>query len=193
MQVSLKSNLDQFRKDLKFNTPKAIARASQASINRTAATLRTQARREIADEVQPRRGGQGAIGKLIVIRKATGRGEGSQTANIDFAEMGVPVEATKQASIRKVRGKAGRYRVKVKSQSLVKAFKLGDDSKPLFIRSKGKLKRLYSHTLIQEATKAEVWEKLEARAPGLFIPQFLRLVDIFDGFDKLTNSGGRRR
>lgn len=189
----MKSDLERVGRQIRNNSPKAIARASQSAINRTAATLRTKARRDIAEQVQPRRGGQGAIGKLILIRKATGRGEGSQTSNIDFSELGVPVEATKKASIRKIRGKVGRYRVQVKGQSLVKAFKLGDSSKPLFIRSKGKLKRLYSYTLIQEAAKSDVFERLAEDAPGIFLPQFLRLVDIFDGFDKGANSSGRRR
>ncbi len=182
MQIDFRNNFEQLGRQIVKNSPEAIEHAAQSSINRTAATLRTQTRRNIAEEVQPHRGDQGSIGKLILIRKATGRGEGSQTANIDFSELGVPVEATKKASIRKIRGKAGRYRVRVKGQSLVKAFKVGDSSKPLFIRSKGKLKRLYSDTLIQEATKSGVFDKLAVAAPGIFIPQFVRLVDIFDGF-----------
>ena len=192
MKIKVTSNLRNIAAHLSGNSQKAIDRANQASINRTATSLKTAAKRELAAEVKLRRGGVGQIAKLIDIDKATGRGKGSQTATLKFSELGVPIEITKQARTRKIRGKTGRYRVKIKGQSLVKAFKLGDNSKPFFIRSNGKLKRLYSHTLIQEATKAEVWQSLEAKAPGIFIPQFLRLVDIFDGFDSGTNSSGRK-
>lgn len=193
MQISVQSDLDDLSRHLRFNSQKAIARASQASINRTAATLRTRASREIAEEVEPRRGGKGAIKKLIRVRKATSRGVGSKSAFIDFDEKGVPVEATKKATVRKIRGKAGRYRVRLRGQAGFKAFKLGEDSKPLFIRRNGKMKRLYSYTVIQEATKGRVWQQLVEMTPGIFLPQFLRLVDIFDGYDKKTDSGGRRR
>lgn len=193
MEINLRSDLDGLSRHLRHNTPKVIERAAQSSINRTAATLRTKARREIAEEVEPRRGGQSTIGKLIRVRKATGRGLGSQSAYIDFDEMGIPVEATRKASIRKIRGKTGRYRVQVRGQSMVKAFKLGDSSKPLFTRSQAGIKRLYSYTVIQQATKAEVWDKLQEEAPSIFLPQFLRLVDIFDGYDKKTAASGRRR
>lgn len=190
MEISLTSDLERISRKLRNNSPKAISRAAQSSVNRTAATLKTKARRAIAEEVQPRRGGQGAIGKLIFVTKARG---GNLTASLDFSEKGVPVEATKKASVRKIRGKAGRYRVQVKGQSLIKAFKLGDSSKPLFIRSKGKIKRLYSFTLIQEARNAEVFDSLAREAPDIFMPQFLKLVDIFDGKDSVTGSDGRRR
>lgn len=83
--------------------------------------------------------------------------------------------------------------MQVKGQAVVKAFRLGDSSKPLFIRSKGKLKRLYSYTLIQEASKSKVFDRLAEEAPGIFLPQFLRLVNIFDGLDARAGSDGRRR
>jgi hypothetical protein len=184
---------------LRFNSPKAIQRATQASINRTARDLAVVARRKLAAEVNPR--SKRGFGKLVTIQEATLRGNNVRTsANINFAERGMGVEMLKSTKIvraraRKGRGASGRWNVTMRGQGTIKAFKLGADKgkvSPTFVRSKGKLKRLFAHTVVQSLHHINLDEDLARRVPALFIPQFLKLVDFFDGYDTRVDSGGRK-
>jgi len=196
MQVSLKNDFEALAKHIKHAAPREIKRATQASINDAAGKLAVIARAELVREIDPVL--KGGVTRLVTVKKATSRaGRVRTSANIDFSEKGLGVENIKSTKIRRARAKkgrgaSGRWNVTIRGQGTIKAFKIGADkgkNSPTFVRSKGKLKRLFAHTAVQSLFD----EKIASRAPGLVVPVFLRLVDIFSGIDKVTGSDGRRR
>ncbi len=179
MEISLKSNLDGIADHLRYNSKRSIERAERGSLNYTVAKLRTAANRQVQEEIQPRRGAKGKISKKIRAIKAR---RGHSVARIVFDEQGVGVEHTAKATVRKVRGKAGRYHVSFRGRSLRGAFGFPGAGKAAFIRRGGKKKRLFSFTVLQEAEKLDIFDRSKRKAPALFVPEFVRLVDIFDGY-----------
>lgn len=176
MQINVRSNFEAIARDLRHESPQRVERAAQASLNRTAATLRTASRNELQQEIKPKKGAVGSISKRIRVVKAT---RGNLTALIEFSETGLGVEQTARATFRKVRGSnTGRVRVNFQGKTLVKAFRLGDGNK-VFIRSNNKIKRVFSFTVLQEAEKLGLPEKNERRAPEMFVTEFVRLVEVF--------------
>ncbi|MBK1835027.1 hypothetical protein [Roseibacillus ishigakijimensis] len=174
--ISVKADFDRLKRELDLS-PQRIETTAARSLNKTATTLRTAARREIQEEIKPRKGGVSSLNKRITVRKAS---KGNLSAHIDLSEMGLGVENTRKATIRKVRNGGGAVRVSFRGKTLVKAFRFGSDAK-VFMRKPGKPERVFSFTMVQEAEKLKVPETTERKAGPMFVAEFLRLVKVFRG------------
>lgn len=186
MKISVKADFDRIARQLNSEFPVRVERAAQASLNRTAAKVKTMSRRELQAEIRPKKGAVGNLSRRIKVIRAS---RGNLTAFIEFSEVGLGVEQTARATIRKVRGNStGRVRVNFQGKTLVKAFRLGSGSK-VFVRQNSKIKRVFSFTVLQEAEKMGLPETNERRAGEMFVTEFVRLVDVFanvrgQGFSK---------
>lgn len=181
MTVNIKHDLDEVKHALRYAAPKNIRRAKRDGINRAAAKTRTDrggrgAVQQLQEEIQPRRGARSAIGRRIELQRA--RGDGS--AYVHFLSAGIGIEQTGKATTRKVYGKRG-YRVSLSgAQKLEKAFKFPNAPSLLFVRSQGRLKRVYSYTVHQEAQHIDLYDELTQRAPEIAVAEFIRRVRVLE-------------
>lgn len=172
--INVRSDFKEIQKDLRQYTPSQIKRASVRGINKAANRVRINSGNKIAEAVQVQRGGKSVVTKQITQSNAN---KNRLMSSVTFLETGIGVEHTRKASTRKVRGKGGRHTVKFRGKK-INAFSLGVGGKR-YIRSKNRVKRLFSYTLLQEARRANVFQEAEATALNEAKKEFMRQLKIF--------------
>lgn len=172
--INVRSNFREIRKELGHFSQAQIKRASVRGLNVAAKRVRIDSGKKIVEAVDIKRGGKRLITDNITAWSA---GASSLSAVVTFREQGIGVESTRKASTRKVRGKGSRHTVKFNGKRIA-AFSFGSESKR-FIRSKNRIKRLFSYTLLQEARKANVFEDAQVLALDSAIKEFTRTLKVF--------------
>ncbi|MDP0492525.1 MAG: hypothetical protein Q7Q71_15875 [Verrucomicrobiota bacterium JB023] len=116
--ISVKADFDRIKRELDAS-PKKIEANAKRALNRTAKTLRVAARREIQQEIGPKKGAASALNRRIKNRIHPSR----LSVFIDFNEQGLGVEHTAKATVRRVRNGGGSVRVNFRGKTLVRAFR----------------------------------------------------------------------
>jgi len=174
MEINLRTDFKSTIDDL-GGAPAEIERAARIAINKAAERVRVDSGGEISDNIKPRRGAKREIKSRIKTVKARGY---NLTATIYFNERGFGIEKTAKATIRKVRGKGGRYTVRFRGRQINKAFRVGGKS-AILLRSGGKLERLFSYTLLQEARRADVFTTGQQEGLRVASEEFVRQLRLF--------------
>lgn len=174
MELSVRTEFKDVLKDINL-APKQVSRAALIGINKAAERVRIDSGTTISDKIQPRRGAKRLVKSKIKTIKARGN---TLTATVIFNERGFGIEQTAKATVRKVRGKGGRYTVSFKGKQINKAFRVGS-KKAVLVRTKGRIERLFSYTLLQEARKAKVFTKGQQEALDIAVSEFSRQLKLF--------------
>ena len=175
MNIQLDSpDLRRVANKLRSNVSNNVKTAASRALNKTSQRTRTEGARAVKEAVGPKRGAARANSSKVSRIPASVR---NLVTVVQFSESGIGIEQTSKASIRKVRGSGNKLRIRFRGKQL-KGFRLGSNPLP-FIRDKGKIKRAYSFTALQEASKAKVFEKAAEQAPRIFTEEFRRQLCLF--------------
>lgn len=176
MNIKVNSKeLQEVANKLNSSGPNNVKRAATRALNKTSQKVRTDGARAVKAAVQPRRGAARAISSKI---KRIPAKQSNLVTVVKFSESGIGIEQTAKASVRKVRGSKNKLRINFRGKQL-KGFRLGSNPIP-FIRARNKIKRAYSFTALQEASKAKVFEKAAEQAPAIFTKEFRRQLCLFE-------------
>lgn len=174
MEINVRTDFKQITRGLNV-APGNIRKAARIAINHAADRVRKDSGQDILQAIDPKRGGKRQVTKQITTVRANGN---NLTATVHYNEKGFGIEKSKKATIGRA-GKSGRVKVTYRSKGINKAFRIKGDSR-VFKKSQGKIKQLFTYTLLQEARKADVFNKGSRDAVDIAVAEFGRVLSVFD-------------
>ena len=173
MEINVRTDFKQITRGLNV-APANIRKAARIAINHAADRVRKDSGQDILQAIDPKRGGKRQVTKQITTVRANGN---NLTATVRYNEKGFGIETSKKATIGR-RKKGGRVNVTFRSKGINKAFRIGN-KKGVFTRSGSKIERLFSYTLLQEARRADVFNKGASSAATEAVNEFSRVLSLF--------------